>query len=47
MVPVSPPDPAPRWPHRWAISAGKRAAILADEPETPAWIMKAAGADSE
>ena len=35
------------WLHRWAISADKKNAIVADEPQTPEWILKAAGVDSE
>jgi len=35
------------WIHRWALTKGGSAAILPDEPEVPAWVMKAAGVTSE
>lgn len=34
------------WLHRWAFDKGKEN-ILADEPKTPDFVMKAAGVDSE
>lgn len=34
------------WLHRWAIDKGKEN-ILSDEPETPDFVMKASGLDSE
>jgi len=35
------------WIHRWALTKGGSAAVLPDEPEVPAWVMKAAGVTSE
>jgi peptidoglycan/xylan/chitin deacetylase (PgdA/CDA1 family) len=35
------------WLHRWAISLGGKAAILPGETPCPAWVMEAAGVDSE
>jgi hypothetical protein len=35
------------WLHRWALTAGKKKDFFAGEPEVPAWVMKAAGVDSE
>ena len=34
------------WLHRWALAKG-RETILPDEPQTPEFVMKAAGVDSE
>lgn len=31
------------WLHRWALTAGKRGAAFAGEPEVPAWINELAG----
>jgi hypothetical protein len=30
------------WLHRWALTAGRRGAVFAGEPEVPAWIEQAA-----
>jgi peptidoglycan/xylan/chitin deacetylase (PgdA/CDA1 family) len=35
------------WLHRWAFALGGQAVILTGEPPCPAWVMKAAGVDSE
>jgi len=35
------------WVHRWALSRGGPSTVLPDEPATPAWILAAAGVDSE
>ncbi len=35
------------WLHRWAFALGGKSAILAGEPRCPAWVMEAAGVDSE
>jgi peptidoglycan/xylan/chitin deacetylase (PgdA/CDA1 family) len=35
------------WLHRWALSAGRRSAIVENEPVTPAFVLKAAGLDAE
>jgi hypothetical protein len=35
------------WLHRWAIALGGKAAILPGETPCPAWVMEAAGVDSE
>ena len=35
------------WLHRWAFALGGKAAILPGEPPCPAWVMAAAGVDSE
>ena len=35
------------WIHRWTLTKLGRAAVLPDEPEVPAWVMRAAGVDSE
>jgi peptidoglycan/xylan/chitin deacetylase (PgdA/CDA1 family) len=35
------------WLHRWAIALGGKAAIIPGEIPCPAWVMKAAGVDSE
>ena len=32
------------WLHRWALTAGRRGAVFAGEPEVPAWIEQAAAA---
>ena len=35
------------WLHRWAFALGGKSAILAGELRCPAWVMEAAGVDSE
>jgi len=35
------------WLHRWTLTKLGRTAVLPDEPEVPAWVMKAAGVTSE
>jgi peptidoglycan/xylan/chitin deacetylase (PgdA/CDA1 family) len=35
------------WIHRWAITMGKRGDFFHGEPPTPAFVMKAAGVESE
>jgi peptidoglycan/xylan/chitin deacetylase (PgdA/CDA1 family) len=35
------------WLHRWALTKGGMRFVLTDEPRTPAFVMKAAGVDSE
>ncbi|HEX6851309.1 MAG TPA: polysaccharide deacetylase family protein [Candidatus Polarisedimenticolaceae bacterium] len=35
------------WLHRWALGSGRTDAVVPNEPETPAWILKAAGLDAE
>jgi hypothetical protein len=35
------------WLHRWAIALGGKAAILPGETPCPAWVMEAAGVDSD
>jgi len=37
----------PSWLHRWATGEHPPASVLAGEPETPAWVMKLAGVESE
>jgi peptidoglycan/xylan/chitin deacetylase (PgdA/CDA1 family) len=35
------------WIHRWALTKGGPTAVLTNEPEVPAWVMRAAGVTSE
>lgn len=35
------------WLHRWALSTGRRKAILPDEPRTPEFVMKESGIAAE
>ena len=35
------------WLHRWALTRGGVAAVLPDEPETPPWVLAAAGVAEE
>jgi hypothetical protein len=35
------------WIHRWTLTRSGPSAVLPDEPAVPAWVMRAAGVESE